>query len=137
MAGESDQTRWVGTRKVDPAVGDLQAPLALLRPYFSVAPGVWPYVQGIFAAAAGEISVVENVVSTCDTGNPTLVEFYIQRGVVEHIFLREAHAAATDIHFWNGKLTLESTDFVMVRWTGGLVGDTIDTYALGYRIDLY
>lgn len=68
MVGESDQTRWVGTRKVYPALIDMQAPEAIINWYDK-----YPFVAGgtvtrySGTVPGGKMWVITGITSYCQT----------------------------------------------------------------------
>lgn len=87
------------------------------------------------ACPPGEIWAVTNVVAYDVTTATTRHDAMIFDGAGNYRFHSQAQAfAAEDRSEWQGHVYLETTDVVRVSFLGGLVGDAVRLFVLGYRM---
>lgn len=138
MPGESDQTKWVGTWKVHPAVSDLQA-IKLITASSINQVNQNCTVMKTFSSVVvdpGEIWVITNMVianatSICDM----TINSYINAGTREMAQFRSYEPG--NIGSWNGLLVLEEGDLLRFRWYLGGATDDISARWSGYIIGVY
>lgn len=173
MAGENDQTKWVGirptnpaeaipvtvagvpactpvepcaagtlfkttTRKLTPAVADLQAVSGFVRIYdVDLNVGAPNYMQDAYTVPAGKIFVMEYLMAMCAQADPTLIEFAVRLGIVNYRYYEAAYAGAWTRHDWKTGMIYNEGEIVRVIWTATLA--TTDCYVtvIGHLIDKY
>jgi len=151
MALEPDQTRWRGvrptdppedipttTKKLAPAIGDLQAVKGLVGDARSATGKniTVEYVKAMTAVPAGEIWVITNVhiinvTSMCDyTIHACIVApwYTLKMG-----FSIPAGQGLT----WTGTCVLEEGDYMAGTFKLGGVADDVILYGVGYTIGVY
>lgn len=151
MAKEPDQTRWVGirptdpsedipvtTRKLAPAIGDLQAVKDRYGAGISV-DNVDCSVVGTVAlpaVTAGEIWVV----TTINAANETTICDIILRARVagNWMEIKGIYSVEPGIKVsWGGMIVLVNPDFIRCEFELGGALDTVNAYVTGYKIGAY
>ncbi len=151
MAGEGDQTKWVGvrptdpaeqipvdTRKQSPAIGDLQAPSAFLR-FFEHVPNVGgaPYDHLLYTVPAGKMLMLNFISGMCFQGTPTQIQFILQKGAVDYIYYAVAYGAAFEIHDQFKDVLYDEDEKVIIRWLAIGGTDDVNGSCFGYLMDKY
>ncbi len=151
MAGEGDQTKWVGIRPTDPAenipvltqkkgpaVGDLQAPSLFLR-FQATIPnvGVNPYSHVLYTVPAGKMLMLNFIMGMCHQGTPTQVQFILQKGADDYIYYAVAYGGAFEVHTQFKNVLYDEDEKVIIRWLGIGATDDVLGSVFGYVMDKY
>lgn len=138
MPGETDQTRWVGTRKVYPAIGDLGAITDhVSRNWYANAQDctVEKFIS-LAAVPSGEIWIVTNILmrnetSLCD------MEISIKDGVAIRPFCSWYSIPAMQNMTWNGIVVLMGENLLRGYYRLGGATDDFRLWAQGWKIEEY
>lgn len=137
MPGESDQTRWVGTRKVDPAIGDLQAPESFMRNLVSTVAGGGPNDLDIYTVAPGKMFVCEVVNGVSNLASPARCQMMMRKGVTDYMFYNEAVAFNWEMQIYNRAMLFDEGEILRVSFTACAGGELLYAWAFGHIIDKY
>ena len=126
------------TRKITPAIADLQAPQQLVRQSL-VANNVGApnYDHDLYTVPAGKIFVLQFLNAYCEQIDPTSLAFIFRKGVVNYFFYWGLYTAAWEYHIWSTALTLDEGEILRVRWNGTLAATDVHGAFAGYIIDKY
>jgi len=135
--GEANQVKWVGTRKVAPAIADLQAIEAVVTELQSVTTTVGGTNSlNHPAVPAGKIHVITAVVGFNVTTAPSYITHNIYEGDTRLTFLyTEPTPGANAGVLFTGLAILDSGQHIRTSIGGCNIGDAIRAGINGYQID--
>ena len=138
MPGESDQVKWVGTRKVDPAIADLQAisDTFLTRSTF---PGTTALVDHyMWLVAAGEMIRLKVFSATSDDATSRSLRPFIVSTGLFYFLETYTYAGAGNVAAVRVDAIAKEGDYIGVQWaTTGGAGFTYEDIIVGYKIVPY
>lgn len=137
MAGESDQTRWVGTRKVYPAIGDLQAPESFVRAFIAEDNVGANYNQLVYHVPDGKMLMLQAVSCWCFQADPTSVVFNLKTNDYYMAFHAELYGVAFTTVLWNGNILVNEDEDIRIQWYGSIATTDVVGMCFGYLIDKY
>lgn len=135
MPSEQNQARWVGARKVWPALGDRQAPFDSYREREYVANA--PAGQNILTATAvtaGNIWIIEHMLAYNETSAITRLELALWYDGGYVYLRRDVTVAANTEIVWTGQLTLVEGEYVGAVFSGCNLNDNIALEIAGYKV---
>jgi len=151
MAGEGDETKWVGvrptnpaeqipvdTRKQSPAVGDLQAPSAFMRFQANIMNvGATTYDHILYTVPADKMLMLNFISGMCFQGTPTQVQFILRKGANDYIYIAELYGGAFEIHNLFNNVLYDEGEHVVIRWLSIGLTDDVFGSCFGYVMDKY
>ena len=137
MAGESDRTRWVGTRKVHPAVADIDAISSFFRNMVSVVAVGGTNVMSLITVPANKVLMVQVCGGVCDTANPAFFQARVLYDATDIFYFNSAHTAAWQIHLVTTPMVVDEGESLRAVFTSCTAGDNITGLGMGYLIDKY
>jgi len=151
MAGEGDETKWVGvrptnpaeqipvdTKKQSPAVVDLQAPSAFLRFQSSIMNvGATTYDHVLYTVPADKMMMLNFISGMCFQATPTQIQFILEKGASDYIYYAVAYGGAYEIHKVFNNVLYDEGEHVIVRWLNIGLTDDVFGSVFGYVMDKY
>ena len=137
MAGEQDQAKWVGTRKVYPAVTDLQAPESMVAEGDTLVVALGSEYFDLYTVPAGKILVLNNISGSHSAATPTIIMFYVKVDAVYHYFYIAPYGGAWEWHCFNCDFPVDEGNKIGVRLVNVINGETKSCRLFGYLCDKY
>lgn len=138
MAGESDEVKWVGTRKVDPAIADLQAIESFVRKVeMKNNVGAPNYNHDLYTVPGGKILVLSFIQAFCWQADPTIIAFALRKAPDDYSFYTAAYGAAFESHDVFETIYFNENEIVRIKWTGTLAATDVQAVFFGHLIDKY
>ena len=138
MAGEANQAKWVGTRKVDPAIGDLQAIEEVLQ-FFDqkVLTATATYIVTFGPVPTGKIWMISNALAySINPGSAIRID------VVENTTIKtrlDYKITTTSYTFcgYPAVIVLDEGQHLSFEFYGYSNTNTVISTCVGYQIDKY
>lgn len=128
----------VNTRKLTPAISDLQAISGFVRMTAqSLNVGAPTYDHDIYTVPADKIFIQQLILVYSGQADPTFVGFILRSGGIDYNWLNTNYGAA-----WSNirsifHIMYNEGETVRVHWSGTLAGTDVFANLLGYLIDKY
>lgn len=160
MAGESDQTKWVGVRPTDPAVAipvtltdpitsvftkkaapailDLQAVSAMVR--FTEEKnniGAPNYNHDIYTVPAGKLFMLNFIQGMSYQATPTTIQFQLVSGGTAFPWNIAAYGGAYATVFIFQNVLYDEDEIVRIRWITTLAATDVVGWIFGYLMNKY
>lgn len=128
----------VNTRKLTPAICDLQAPESFVR-VSDVAANVGApnYAHNVYTVPAGKVFKLEMLMAYCFQTTPTQIDFILVSGGVGYVFYNALYGLAWERHRWTTHILFDEDEIVRVYWTTTLAGTTVMGGVFGHLFDKY
>lgn len=138
MAGESNQVKWRGVRKVDPAIADLDAIEDVIgEQKYTTNASAGTNTLSHTAVPSGKIQIITNILAVATVGTPSRVEVVAVIDAVSVMLRYKLTPGQGEETLWTGEVFLDATDYIKVIFYGMTAGDDIFSWVVGYQIDKY
>ena len=150
MAKESDQTRWRGirptdpaedipttTKKLAPAIADLQAPQSIVRASVVNTAVAGNNLVTVYTVPAGKLFQMQCNQCLCDSAAPVNIVMHVDVAGEAFYFATPPYGGAWDIVLITIPMLLNEGEIIKHNWIACTIGDTLWDKVMGYLIDKY